>query len=357
MQHLRTHTAHYVLWTEKELAEHFGNEAEWELFQALPDTPKANTLASDYYRWRILAPSILATLYSLPELHMSQERTLPGQATTSIIVATSEAAQHTAKHIHYAATLQLRQLFPQGIDPAYSLSQIGNLARDGIGPHALRKDWLPTITERGREWYLLAPATAGGIDPAAAIYHHGSGTWLPPKKQTTRQSLSLPRTGSVWIISNAPALALAQLPIKAGDHCIWLNRARHRHQLTMAGLTHTLLVRRGRRPAADGPRWFSPRTHDGMHRVYYLHDPDWRQGRPWWHRYKTATGKSPTTGHIAWHLARELRPTAHVHLVGFAPDRDTGTPRWQGHAWSYEAAAYAQAQAPIHNPTLKNKKA
>ncbi|MFI3243078.1 MAG: glycosyltransferase [Akkermansia sp.] len=374
---LRIAHARHVLWGLDRVKGAFGCEAEHALFQSLPPSAKAFTLASDFYRWRILAAyggiyldcdcelqgaAVPASLFASPALLMSQERTRAEQGTTSIIAATTATAQATAAHVFAQVRQRLWKLFPSGEEPARQLAKISNLARHGIGPHHLRTEWLPAATAAGHAWELLAPATAGGIDPAATIYHHGAGLWLkrdlPPwqtaqarrvqpashhrQPQLASLQLTLSANGKTWIFSNAPDLDPAQLPIKAGDTCIWLNRAIHRQRIRAQGVTHILLVRRNANDR-HGPKWFSPATHDGYDRIYYIKDSDWRQGRQWWHQYKAATSKTPTTGYVAWRLAQEASPN--ITLVGFNPSTNIGTPRWRGHAWQYEGDQYKAAQA------------
>ena len=56
-------------------------------------------------------------------------------------------------------------------------------------------------------------------------------------------------------------------------------------------------------------------------------------------------GKEPTTGFWVWRLLQEQGKD--VVLVNFQPDKDGGTPRWEGHDWLYESETYKREQPKI----------
>ncbi len=278
----------------------------------------------------------------------------------------------------------------------------GGLAQRGVGPGWRRRVVLPLWQAEGVHWAFV-PRTAVGhrqwreaaalVHMGAARWHEQSGTalaalwqaralaarqaefnaalpvWLRPQgtrllpktlprrrlvqppTQTLLDGLTLPRgVCRVVVFSNVPGLD-AQAVLKPGDLAVHINRARQFPAARLvAGVTHALVVRRGKDRAGGGPIWFDPPSTAGFSQVLHVQDVPMRARRRWWQEYCRANpGKCPTTGFICWHLAREAAPGVPVVLVGFDPSRDCGTYRWPGHAWGYEAAEYARKQ-------LKEKK-
>ena len=277
----------------------------------------------------------------------------------------------------------------------------GGLAQRGVGPGWRRRVVLPLWQAEGVRWAFV-PRTAVGhrqwreasalVHMGAARWHEQRGTalaalwqararaaqradfnaalpvWLRPQgtrripkalprrtmqspAQTLMDGLTLPRgVCRVVVFSNVPGLN-AQAVLKPGDLAVHINRARQFPAARLvAGVTHALVVRRGKERTGGGPIWFDPPSTAGFSQVLHVQDAPMRARRRWWQVYCRANpGKCPTTGFICWHLAREAAPELPVVLVGFNPSKDCGTYRWPGHAWEYEAAEYARKQPKEKN--------
>lgn len=210
-----------------------------------------------------------------------------------------------------------------------------------VEPPAMRAWWAQRNTD-----YLEA------LPPAARPQSCRSLPPAPRRRAAAPAALPdglvLPRgVRRVVVFSNVtPAPPFELLP---GDLCLHLNRARNFPAVRgTQGVTHSLLVRCWEKNGAR--RWFEPESTDGFWQVLHIMDAPMCARRAWWQKYKADTHKSPTSGFIAWQLAREAAPELPVVLVGFAPGENFGTPLWRGHAWSYEAAAYARERAQIVRP-------
>lgn len=174
----------------------------------------------------------------------------------------------------------------------------------------------------------------------------------PRLMQPQPDGLIIPRDCKrIVVLSNCRGVHPADV-LQPGDHCVHLNRAAHAAEaMRVEGTTHALIVRKSAQRAA----WFDAPSTDGMAQVLHISDAAMRSRRAWWRQWLTETGKSPTTGFLAWHLATEAAQGLPVLLLGFAPGVDCGTPLWGGHAWQAEADAYARARACIIKPDNKQK--
>ncbi len=175
----------------------------------------------------------------------------------------------------------------------------------------------------------------------------------PNHRRRLADGLRLPEgVRRVIIFSNVPSFSPALARVRRGDFCIHCNRAVHYSAVRrIPGTWHALLVRHSVRRKSGEVRWFDPPTTDGMAQVIHICDETMSASRPWWTAYRKATGKCPTTGHIAWRLALEATGSpAPIILAGFAPGEPCGSPLWSGHAWSFEAAIYRQNKARIIAP-------
>lgn len=281
----------------------------------------------------------------------------------------------------------------------------GGLAQRGVGPGWRRRVVLP-LWQASRVRWAFVPRTAVGhrqwreasalVHMASARWHEQSGTalaalwqararaaqradfnaalpvWLRPQgtrvlpkalprramqppAQTLMDGLTVPRgVRRVVVFSNVPGLN-ARAVLKPGDLAVHINRARHFSAARdVAGVTHALVVRRGKDRAGGGPIWFDPPSTAGFTQVLHVQDEPMRSRRCWWQEYCRANPrKCPTTGFICWHLAREAAPGLPVVLVGFNPGTDCGTYRWPGHAWEYEDRVYKQAGVHVLPPRKK----
>lgn len=177
----------------------------------------------------------------------------------------------------------------------------------------------------------------------------------PTYIQPQPDGLIIPRTARrIVIFSNVLDFAPARVKLRSGDHCIHLNRARHFPKVcNVPGVTHAVAIRGGKDKSTgrNVQVWYSPPSTRGMLQVLHINDATMASRRKWWRQYWADNpGKGPTTGFICWHLAQEAAPSLPVVLAGFAPGEDFGSPQYSGHAWSYEADAYARARANIIRP-------
>ncbi len=273
----------------------------------------------------------------------------------------------------------------------------GGLAQRGVGPGWRRRVVLPLWQEAGVRW-AMAPRTTVGhrqwgggaalVHMGAARWHEQSGAalaalwqararaaqraefnaalpvWLRPQgtrvlpkapprlavqhpQQPLSDGLTVPRgLRRVVVFSNVPGLD-ARAVLRPGDLAVHINRARHFPAASkVAGVTHAVVVRRGKDHAGGGPIWFDPPSTAGFSQVLHVQDVPMRSRRRWWQEYcRKNPRKCPTTGFICWHLAREAAPGLPVVLAGFAPGKDVGTYRWPGHAWEYEEKNYEKMGA------------
>lgn len=183
-----------------------------------------------------------------------------------------------------------------------------------------------------------------------------------PKKRESKEKsaialadgLNIPRgTRRIVIFSNVTRdFDPRALPLKPGDHCIHINRARQFFKVfDTPGVTHALVVRKGTERENGLIKWYAPPTRDGFTQVLHIADVPMRARRAWWREYcQRNARKCPTSGFICWQLAREAAPMLPVVLAGFAPGEQFGTPQWRGHAWAFEAEEYARAGAHIVRP-------
>ena len=303
-----------------------------------------------------------------------------------------------------AAEYLLRVMPPDAVDFATRLvaecrrdGGRGGLAQHGVGPGWRRRVVLPMWERAGVRWAFAPREAVGhrqwGGGSGSALVHMGAARWheqegaelsrlwqaracaarvaeargtvgaeLPPwLRPQSRRALpqvlrrgvaAMPSVGAdglllppgvrrVVIFSNVPGVA-ARAVLQPGDWAVHINRARHFTAARDApGVTHTLVVRRGKDRAGGGPIWFDPPSTAGFTQVLHVQDVPMRSRRRWWQEYcREHPGKCPTTGFICWHLAQEAAPGLPVVLVGFNPGVDCGTYRWPGHAWEYEAEVY-----------------
>lgn len=332
--------------------------------------------------------------------------------------AVGETGRRAARVLWEAARAHFNRILPPGAaDIPSRFVQIarrdipGNsIAAAGVGPGVLRRVMIPHLRKQGMDIHILPQSVASCRNNAAPLRQCCAWTWnfpnenweararaarwqehvaaLPPQRRpqsarclpascrtlaVARQvaqaaftrphadGLIIPRgVQRVLVFSNVPGLDVGAVGIRRGDLCIHLNTARHYEQVRQTpGTWHTLLVRGGKRTENGQSMriWYEPPSTKGMGQVLHIDDAPMRALRPWWRQYCTANpGKSPTSGFIAWHLAREAAPGIPVVLVGFAPGERWGTPIWQGHAWQYEAKEYARAKADILPPGKISKK-
>lgn len=401
------------LWSWRDILDAYGGEPATRLLARCMEVLPARTvygLLSDYFRLRILADGgglYLDTDFScpggaLPELPESGD--LWGMvsyrgtsyANGAFWCRTPQAARALAD----AAAEMLAAALPfdapdfgaRVIELCRKDSTTFGIADKGCGPLWLCTQGHKVLRAGGWAFGLLRPPTIAHScnGESGALVHHAGGAWreygarlwdaratdaaradylaaLPPaaRPQSSRSlppaprhraaapaalpdGLVLPRgVRRVVVFSNVtPAPPFELLP---GDLCLHLNRARNFPAVRgTQGVTHSLLVRCWEENGAR--RWFEPESTDGFWQVLHIMDSPMCARRAWWQKYKADTHKSPTSGFIAWQLAREAAPELPVVLVGFAPGENFGTPLWRGHAWSYEAAAYARESAQIVRP-------
>lgn len=308
-----------------------------------------------------------------------------------------------------AAAYLLRTLPPESADFAARLvaecrrdGGRGGLAQHGVGPGWRRRVVLPLWQAEGVRWAFVPRDVVGHrqwgggaalVHMGAARWHEQSGTalsalwqararaarvaeargtvgaelppWLRPQSrralpQVLRRGVAaMPSVGAdglllppgvrrVVIFSNVPGVE-ARAVLQTGDWAVHINRARHfTAARDVPGVTHTLVVRRGRDHRTGRLVWYDPPSTAGFSQVLRVRDVPMRSHRSWWQEYcREHPGKCPTTGFICWHLAREAAPELPVVLVGFNPEADCGTYRWPGHAWGYEARVYEQERASV----------
>lgn len=145
--------------------------------------------------------------------------------------------------------------------------------------------------------------------------------------------------------------SVADVGLRSGDLCIHLNTAVHAAEaMKVAGTRHMLVVRHGH--AGRGRwRWFAPESFEGYEHILFTPVHNSFAGLDWWREYMNATGgKMPSTGFLAFMLARTEYPSTPVLLAGFDPGIDHGTPLFHGHAWGYEASYYSKAKVPVIEP-------
>lgn len=187
------------------------------------------------------------------------------------------------------------------------------------------------VWRRPQSHRALPQVLRRGVDD---VFQGGAGGMLLLPEGTRR----------VVVFSNVPRVE-ARAVLQAGDFAVHINRARYFTAVrAVPGVTHALVVRRGRDRRTGRLVWYEPPGTEGFAQVLRVQDVPMRARRRWWQAYCRANpGKCPTTGFICWHLAREAAPELPVVLVGFNPGADCGTYRWPGHAWEYEDRVYKQA--------------
>lgn len=329
---------------------------------------------------------------------------------SGVIFAHGERGQEAARLVTAAAGVKLHKVL--GGDD-YAAVYIDLCRRDkkghgvlwmGVAPAWVRSTALPLLTRSGYSWEFLPSHYCSSINQQAMLKHHSAGSWMErgadwaaraaavetsPKSATKSKELQqsvptppwlrpqstrvLPRckfkqqhtlmldaktpdglvipvaAKRIVILSNVSDLDLSKVKIQPGDHCLHLNRARQMPRIQHhRDITHSLIVRRGR---SDDNKviWYGPSDTNGYDQVMHLLDSQMRPKRPWWINYRKLTSKSPTTGFVVWHLAREATNLP-VVLAGFDPGVAHGSSLWSGHAWTYEAAQYKAAKATIVLP-------
>ncbi len=281
-------------------------------------------------------------------------------------------------------------------------SNASGIARAGIGPWRCREEFLPKMADAGYTFEVMPLEVCSDrrLGLRAALLHVGNASWterganwqqrekdaraadfrasLPPwrkpqgriadasPRQSRGSAKARPAVGSapadgfripaaaqrIVIFSNIPSFNPVRAELRAGDFCIHCNRAVH-HAATkgIRGTIHASLVRHGQEKDTGQWHWFDPASTNELRQVIHVDDAGMSSRRQWWRTYRAATGKTPTTGFIAWNLAREaVGDTVPIILAGFAPGKQCGSPLWSGHAWNYEAEAYRKNGATIIAP-------
>jgi len=346
-----------------------------------------------------------------PGLYVGAERFDPSLPSTWLLWAHGEQGIAAARMVLHEARKLFAELLPHGaadvpqrfIAMARRDRAGGGLAANGLGPVVFRRSIMPVVMAAGYKVAMLPPEIASGRNEGAALKHCNAGSWLergadwnaraaraaelsteqPPaedvpewqRPQSRRQmpqaikrrmmepklaesaledGLNIPAgTRRIVIFSNVTRnFDPRALPLRAGDHCIHINRARQFFKVAdTPGVTHALVVRKGTGKQFKRVKWYDPPTSEGFLQVLHIADVPMRKRRPWWREYcQRNARRCPTSGFICWHLAREAAPTVPVVLAGFAPGEKFGTPQWRGHAWEYEAQTYARAGAEIVRP-------
>lgn len=154
-----------------------------------------------------------------------------------------------------------------------------------------------------------------------------------------------PNIDRAVILSNLDTYDARQV-LDENDWAIHLNTAKHKYEAyDVWGVRHGLIVRHINEK--NGIRWCGPDSYFGFWHVLFWHGNLMK--RDWLTEYVEKTnGKWPTTGFVAYHLAKE-EFNGPIVLVGFKPREDIGT-KWDGHAWDYEADYYEKNGVTIINP-------
>ena len=187
--------------------------------------------------------------------------------------------------------------------------------------------------------FLAAEAYAE--DPAAAEQD------FPVPEATSLLRPDVGHAEHFFIMSNATRRQADKLPHRDDAVAVFLTRAVEAD--SFAEWRRVLLCRQNvRRPG----EWFLPhgqelRVADYWEDALLPTDAETERAFGWFADYKRETGRTPSTGWVAWKLLREFYPQAQVTLVDFDPAGDIGTYKWPGHDWAREAADYAAAGAEI----------
>lgn len=163
-----------------------------------------------------------------------------------------------------------------------------------------------------------------------------------------------PGTKRIVVFSNVTkGFSVADAGLREGDMCIHINTAVHAAEaMKTAGTTHVLVVRHGKESDKEGWRWYAPDKIAGYDHVFFT--PVYRSCHelPWWPDYVAHNpGKVPTTGFLAYMMARTEAPHLPIVLAGFDPGHDHGTAMYDGHGWKYEAEYYRRNRVPLVKPS------
>ncbi len=327
-------------------------------------------------------------------------------ASIGCVWCVGERGHEAAKVMHKAATEALSRLLPLSA-PDFAMRYIqiarrdnnpSGIARAGIGPWRTREEFLPKMTEAGFTFEVmpLNVCCDRRLSLRTALLHVGNASWAEKEvdwqkrerqaqaadfiasrpswqsaqcrataskgarknKTAARRAqiadgLRVPSTAKrIVIFSNIPGFNPARAGIRDGDFCIHCNRSVHFNATkAISGTIHACLVRHGKNKKTGGWCWYDPDTTNDMRQIIHIDDAGMSSRRQWWRAYRAATGKAPTTGFIAWHLAREaVGDSLPIILAGFAPGEQRGTYLWDGHAWNYEAEVYRKSGAAIIAP-------
>ncbi len=345
-------------------------------------------------------------LPTAPGVYCSREGFNPTLWSTWLLWAPGEGGRKTAQALWAEARRHFNEVLPPGAADIPSRF-VWMMRRDmkghgagamGLGPRVFRRVLLPALRHQG--WHIdpLPEEMASVNLHTAALHQVGAASWhekgadwneraqmakcreflatappwcrpqssreLPPANtrqqppahiQPQPDGLMIPRTARrIVIFSNVPGFSPARVELRPGDHCIHINRARQFPKVcNVPGVTHAVAVRGGK-DKQTGQKvqvWYSPPSTRGMLQVLHINDAPMATRRKWWRQYWADNpGKGPTSGFICWHLAQEAAPSLPIILAGFAPGEDFGSPQYSGHAWNYEAEAYARAHAYIIRP-------
>lgn len=343
-----------------------------------------------------------------PGLYCSREGYNPELWSTWLLWAIGDTGKQTAKALWENARQHFNSILPQNARDLPS-RYIWQMRRDikghgagamGLGPRVFRHTLLPPLLTTGHHIEPLPDSSASVRTTTAALHQVGAASWhekkanwndraenakcrefmaaAPPwsRPQSSRDlpstchhpaaapsaciqpqpdGLIIPRTARrIIIFSNVTNLDPARVELRPGDHCIHLNRAKQFDKIKLIpGLTHAVAIRGGKvkQTGSSVQVWYNPPDTRGMLQVLHINDAPMASRRKWWRQYWADNpGKGPTSGFICWHLAQEAAPSLPIILAGFAPGEDFGTPQYSGHAWGYEAEAYARACANIIRP-------
>lgn len=378
----------YRLWSGADLWQLYGSEpAVRELDRLRPHLPAARfaSLASDYFRWRVLVEAgglyldtdTRLTVADLPPLPTEGDLWLHdrkhGEGMNTAFILAVGRGQQAAARICAAVSAKLR-----GVTVEHAARKWGLLT--AAGPRWVENTLFPELEAAGYKIGMVPRELASSSSPASAFWHRGEGSWIHaggaamPAQEShatflARQPRHLRPLGGISI--PAPAAAEPQparprvygdgvaewwrLPpgvkrvvvfsnvtdgfpdpaLRAGDLCIHIGHARHAAAaMQVPGTQHWLMVRHG-----GGWHWYTPASFDGFSRVRFVDDAFCTTPFAWYADYPQ--GKSPTTGFLTACCIRELYPGVPLILAGFDPGVAHGTPLWSGHAWAHERTWYA----------------
>ena len=349
----------------------------------------------------------LVELPKSPGLYCSVERFNPRLWSTWLLWAPGEGGRAAARALWDAARAHFNEILPPDASDIPS-RYIWQVRRDmpghgagamELGPAVFRRTMLPQLQASGWHVEALPAEVASCRNEQAALKQCNAWSWKEPtadwqaraeaakkkeeqdaiptwqRAQSSRvmpaalhrkrnavevadsaleDGLNIPHnTRRIVIFSNVTRnFDPRAIQLQPGDHCIHINRARQFFKVAdTPGTTHALVVRKGAEKSTNRIKWYEPPTSEGFMQVLHIADVPMRKRRAWWREYCQRNPRQcPTSGFICWHLAREAAPTVPVVLAGFAPGEKFGTPQWRGHAWEYEAKAYARAGVKIVRP-------